>query len=304
MIQIVKENLDEIANLHFKRLEPRMEKDLKPYTDLKDVIFSVCTLEELILSDPEELENLSKQLEEKGIYNLKKEASEVFDYRGFCNKKSKYKYYAYELANQLGVNVCPYCNRQYTFTVRKTSKDVTRPEFDHFLSKSKYPYLALSFYNLVPSCKICNSTLKSDCEWSVSSHIHPYVQGFGNEWKFCLKLKKGKGIDFIYGKEDAFDIDFKSSGDQKIERNVEDLKLIEIYNQHKDYVSDIIKNAVVYNESYIESLFEQYEGTLFTNRSDIYRMVFNNYSSLGDVGKRVLGKLTKDIVAEIGVKNA
>ncbi|MBX2951687.1 MAG: hypothetical protein KF870_04215 [Leadbetterella sp.] len=304
MIQIVNDNLDEIATEHFKRLQTGIKKGLESQKDLRDLIFSVCSLEELIVSNPEKLEDISNKLEQKGISNFKKEANQVFNYEAFCRRTSKYKYYAYELAHRLGINVCPYCNRQYTFTVRNNSKDVTRPEFDHFLTKVKYPYLALSFFNLIPSCKICNSTLKRDNEWSVSSHIHPYIQGFGSEWKFSLKLKKGKGIDFIYGNEDAFEIYFKSKGNKKIERNIKDLKLIEIYNQHKDYVSDIIKNIVVYNDSYLENLYEQYEGTLFASKSDIYRMVFNNYSNLEDAGKRVLGKLTKDIVEELkGIDN-
>jgi hypothetical protein len=247
------------------------------------------------------VEKISKRLQLKGISKFNYETKKVFNYRSFRDKKSKYRYNAYELSESLGINVCPYCNRQYTFTVRSSAGDVTRPEFDHFLCNSKYPYLSLSFFNLVPSCKICNSTLKGGSEWSVSSHIHPYVQGFENDWKFSIRPKKGEGIDFIYGKEDAFEVGCKSNGNEKVERNVTELKILEIYNQHKDYVSDIIKNAVVYNDSYLDNLFEQYEGSLFSSKEDIYRMVFNNYQSDDGLGNRVLGKLTKDITEELGI---
>src|SRR5690606_37151236 len=52
------------------------------------------------------------------------------------------------LSTELNVKTCPYCNRQYTFTIEKGTKNI-RPEFDHFHSKSEFPYLALSFYNLI-----------------------------------------------------------------------------------------------------------------------------------------------------------
>lgn len=31
-------------------------------------------------------------------------------------------------------------------------------QFNHFYDKGTYPYLALSFYNLIPSCSTCNSS--------------------------------------------------------------------------------------------------------------------------------------------------
>jgi len=53
------------------------------------------------------------------------------------NKGSKeYEGYHYGawLAQVLNINVCPYCNRQYTFTINsRTGK--TRPQFDHFHPK-------------------------------------------------------------------------------------------------------------------------------------------------------------------------
>ena len=40
-------------------------------------------------------------------------------------------------------------------------------QFDHFYNKSKYPLLAISFYNLVPVCGTCNHTKgKNDVDYS------------------------------------------------------------------------------------------------------------------------------------------
>lgn len=61
---------------------------------------------------------------------------------------------AYWLQRQLCVRVCPYCNRMYTTTLY--GKKRVRPDFDHFYPQSRYPYLAVSLFNLIPSCNICN----------------------------------------------------------------------------------------------------------------------------------------------------
>jgi hypothetical protein len=96
----------------------------------------------------------------------------------------------YGLAQKLNLKVCPYCNRNYTLTINKEVVNShlgkikvvkTRPDFDHFFCKSKHPILALSFYNLIPSCAICNRTLKGDVEFSLdiqNGHVHPYLEGF------------------------------------------------------------------------------------------------------------------------------
>ena len=64
------------------------------------------------------------------------------------------KSYLYNVLKSLDIKVCPYCNRQYIFNVDNGRK--VSAQFDHFYSKSEYPYLALSFYNLIQCCPTCN----------------------------------------------------------------------------------------------------------------------------------------------------
>lgn len=61
--------------------------------------------------------------------------------------------------SNLNISVCPYCNRNYIINFDENGK--TTAELDHFFSKSKYPYLAICVYNLIPSCHTCNQR-KSD----------------------------------------------------------------------------------------------------------------------------------------------
>ncbi|MBS1511053.1 MAG: hypothetical protein JST86_09440 [Bacteroidetes bacterium] len=128
-----------------------------------------------------------------------KEIKGLFDYTTFTKKTAIWN--AYKLAALLGINVCPYCNRNFTFTVRKASDNYARPEFDHFLSKARYPYLALSFYNLIPSCHTCNSNLKHTIEFNFDHYLHPYEHCFDEALRFSVVLRNKEDADLIKEKK-------------------------------------------------------------------------------------------------------
>ena len=56
---------------------------------------------------------------------------------------------------RLNLRICPYCGRQFVYSVEENGATV-KPQIDHFLPKRKYPFLALSFFNLIPVCNTCN----------------------------------------------------------------------------------------------------------------------------------------------------
>ena len=145
-------------------------------------------LKKIIVSKPTELENLSlllhplysalenhrvnplptRQQKTAAKKTLKDEIFLLFNYNFFTTDNDGK--WAYNHSLRMGLNVCPYCNTQYTFTI-KTSRGRTRPQYDHFFKKSKHPYFALSFYNLIPSCYVCNANLKGQKEFKPSTFI-------------------------------------------------------------------------------------------------------------------------------------
>lgn len=74
----------------------------------------------------------------------------------------------------MDVPVCPYCNRQYTFTL---ASGKSRPQMDHYYPRDLYPYLAVSLYNLVPCCAVCN-TAKGPLDTMKDPILYPYDEGF------------------------------------------------------------------------------------------------------------------------------
>jgi hypothetical protein len=75
----------------------------------------------------------------------------------------------------LGINTCLYCNRNHIHYDYGKKIGTT---LDHFYDKATYLYLALSFYNLIPSCYSCNTQLKGSKLFTIETHLHPYEKGF------------------------------------------------------------------------------------------------------------------------------
>ncbi|OWK71399.1 hypothetical protein [Pedobacter sp. AJM] len=230
--------------------------------------------------------------------DFKKEVLEkVFFYSNYK------KWEAYKLAEDLSTNVCPYCNRQYIFTLSGNAIGNIRPQFDHFFDKATYPYLSMSFYNLVPSCAICNSDLKGSAKFTLQENIHPYLEDFSG-LSFSIRPKN---VDFINGKSSAYRIRFRNTGglshDQlrKCFSNISVFQLSKLYNRHKDHSDELIIKSRIYNQAYIEALFNQFNGTLFKDLNDVKRLVSSNYTEEKDFEKRPLSKMTADICRELGL---
>lgn len=213
--------------------------------------------------------------------------NEIFNYTGSFSKKNT-KYSTYNLASNLDINTCVYCNRTYTKTVFNPNK-ITRPEFDHWFPKSKFPLLALSFYNLIPSCHICNSSVKGDEEFNLTDHLHPYID-------------KVIDFQFSYDHKDYHNFTFKivSVAGSKEEKTVEAFKLKEIYETHEDEIQDLRKIRDVYSDRYLQNLTTQFKG-LTISEDEVYRLAFGVYKDENLFEKRPLSKMKKDILIELGI---
>lgn len=276
MIKISNSDLPTLAQEHYRKLKDK----------IKD--FPICTysLKEIITATPEKLHDIAVKYKNDANFNFM-----INLYKNFTDKKIEYD--AYDLAAKLKVDVCPYCNRNYTFTI-KSKNASTRPQFDHFYDKATYPILALSFYNLIPSCSTCNTTMKGTKHFSLKTHVHPYAEDFEKKATFTLHVKDSS----FYYDEKGFVAKLQTK-DSKVQNNIEDFGLNELYENHKDIVLELIQKSQIYNESYIDELMQNYEGTIFKNREDLMRLITCGYVTDEDLHKRPLSKLIKDISHEL-----
>ena len=188
------------------------------------------------------------------------------------------------LAKELDVRTCPYCNRAYTFTVK--TKHSVRPELDHFRPKSVFPYFALSFYNLIPSCPVCNHVKKENI-----INIHPYEKAFGDEYKFQLDI-----LEYML-KNRITKVSIKVDDNNT---NVETLMLNELYNEHLDYINELVDKAKAYNADYYNGIIESFH-QLGARPSEIDRYIWGCYLDVAEQGKRPLSKLTRDILDQLDI---
>lgn len=155
-----------VANLDFTHQFVKLTRLLLTSSNINEVKKSI------------ELYNIAKAiLSPKSFLILKADLKRIFKYSTFIAKTTK-PWNAYNLCESSISRTCPYCNQTYSFTVTETKKGkkkqkTFRPTLDHFYPKDKYPHLALTLANLVPSCSTCNSTLKGDADFSEEPHLHP-----------------------------------------------------------------------------------------------------------------------------------
>ena len=229
----------------------------------------------------------------------------IFDYENwFLNLDPDGAWGPYQLTESLGMKVCTYCNRQYTFSLSKGKNKITRPELDHFLPKNENPLLSLSFFNLIPSCTICNRDCKGKISFSYQTHFSPYEANSKHELiKYDYYPKTYLGS---IGETDEFRIFVKNDGAKlspelkaKIDGNTKVFELNTIVNEHKDVVQEIIKKRHISNDNYIETLQKTFPGAKLT-LEEAYRLAYGNFYDEKEFNKRPLAKLTKDIAVSIG----
>jgi len=202
----------------------------------------------------------------------------------------------HELLSNMGIEVCPYCNRQYISNYIDEEKKKSTADLDHFLPKSIFQLFSLSLYNFVPSCQVCNSRFKLAKGTKI---IYPYEIGFEEETYFSVKLKSESNIGSLTGNNTIFDLDLivNSADCNKIdlENNIELFRLEKIYQSHKEYVRELLYKKHAWSNTYnhlLNQLFLEMELDPF----EINLFLYGNSLKPEDFSKRPLSKLAYDIV--------
>jgi hypothetical protein len=200
---------------------------------------------------------------------------------------------------KLNIQTCPYCNRQYTFTLSEEDTKAA-PEYDHFYDKSDYPVLAVSFYNLVPSCHTCNHIK----HMKKTVKVNPYFKGFESKFRMFDKTDTRRRLSPIemMNKEGVLRIakeDGTISNNEK--SNIKTLGLESLYRMHIDYVDEIIEKAAAYNLTARQQLADNFQKRGYTP-DQVYDFVWGKYLDDTQYENRVLSKLSKDLLEQLEIK--
>ena len=265
-------------------------------------------LYEIITGTPDVIQKLNTRFKRLKSYSESKivlgKIKAIFNYEKFSSKSVKL-YDAYDLANNLDVRTCLYCNRMYTITVVKGTKrdeKVTRPQFDHFFDKVKNPLLALSIYNLIPSCTICNSSLKGKKEFTLSSYMHPYIDNYINQYSYKFIPHD---VSSILGQKSNLEVEidikaFSLIDGVKIKKTSDIFKLSAIMSGHSEELKDLFDIRYKFSQRYFMELFSTYE-KLGLTYEEVYRIVFGVHFIEDNFNQRPFSKLKKDILKELNV---
>ncbi|MBU3106971.1 hypothetical protein [Clostridium gasigenes] len=326
-------------------------KNSRNLKEFKSNISKDENLRKIIFFNPEEdyyclIEDINNECDIDGKRGLCKKYLERFFYAKFDNEevrrlyvrddlkvtKETRKYFfrkyknlrasqGFKLARNLNVSVCPYCNRNYLelYSYKDKGnniKQIFKGELDHFFNKSKYPYLAISLFNIIPCCKICNHE-KLDDEREV---MYPYSENLEENYKFELSMlsredkldkvfheevqnieSKINDITYITGVSDNFKIYIKALDNENwdgINNSNNIFRLEQKYNSSKSYVKELLKKKMIYSDDYLQEMSEVFKD-LFDSPEEIKQLVFANEFDNSGHNVRPLSKLTYDILKQL-----
>lgn len=129
-----------------------------------------------------------------------------------------------------GLTVCPYCNRDY---INYRAKNISGAQLDHFFSKKKYPFFAVSLYNFIPVCGNCNrvksnqnvefaSPFDETIDWEKDITFH-YESDSGNKAKIVIKSEK-----------------------KAVQNNIKKMRIEEAYQIHDAEVEELLEKKQIY----------------------------------------------------------
>lgn len=298
---MIKIDISKIDSLkYYKYIETYINQKNTKYS-LEDINCDLLTifdkdLEQIITSSPYQIRELIKIAPE----DFTKRIAQLKDlYEVFRNK------WAVEFMEDLGIKVCPFCNREYIFKFEDKINEEARiiASLDHYYDKDTYPFLSVSIFNLIPCCHICNSKFKHTKNFYNQKHLHPYEDSFNEKAMFFQFFNDvdSKNKKFSLLSKERISLTLKPLNDKDIatQNTIDTFRLQTLYQEHKDIVLELIQKREIYPDSYIDDLFHQYEGTLFKNREDVLRHITGGYIEDKDINKRPLSKLIKDISEEL-----
>lgn len=192
---------------------------------------------------------------------------------------------------QMGLKTCVYCNVLPTLS---NDGDVLY-QMDHYLPQSKYPFLGTCFYNLQPSCGVCNGhkgTRDSDFGLYVNVEQHKVL----NPFLFVPQIATGHGayptcseITFTGAKKCA-------TKESKAHEAMFHIKTM--YACYTGKVDKLYEDAYKMNDSLVQAMSSCYG--LNPTKADVLAYMSNHISlDEKDIHKEPLTKLKQDTIRQM-----
>ncbi|WP_143883690.1 HNH endonuclease [Chryseobacterium binzhouense] len=213
-----------------------------------------------------------------------------------------------EFLEKLKIDTCIYCNRNYTLYF---DGNFARAELDHWFPKEKFPLLALSFYNLIPSCHSCNhkkgngdKIIKSKFLYNENATNIEIQNWWNNKALTKLIHPYSNKIDFNFSYNvegiNTYSSKIKVQKDSISEETLKFNKTKEIYSAHSNKeLKDLLDLRYKYSKNYLDILCNKTFEGLNLSQEEAYRMIFGIEINEEDYHKRPFSKFKHDIIEEL-----
>lgn len=225
-----------------------------------------------------------------------------------------------KIVNIMKVEVCPYCNRNFLDSYSSENgnrrKYYFKGDLDHHYSKNEIPALALSFYNLVPCCKVCNHEKQE----SEKRTFYPF---YDDEDEHCFLVRlydENDETDITYdmpienvenkrfdstvwqGISNNFKIKLAGNNTTKMSEHMKNsneiFRLEKKYNLSKEYVKEMIRKKYIYPKVYKDELFRNFSD-IFGSESELLETFYGFSNKEESRHNRPLSKLTQDVFKQM-----
>ncbi len=177
-------------------------------------------------------------------------------------------------------------------------------DLDHELDKGTCPILALSLYNFVPSCSVCNEKLKHSATIGDKTNKNELIKlsptsdgyNFDGNVKFSVLPRRASTFGFVKNKK-KYTIDV-TCHDADFKKSVDLFRLKQRYNYHKVFALRLLDLKERYSAGSIKMISNLMQGSSprperYTEQQ-IYEDIFGEEYS--KVGHRCFDKLRRDIL--------
>lgn len=239
--------------------------------------------------------------------------------KGISTRSGKISEYFIQNSDGMNISTCFYCDSNYVnvypVTINQSGKKVQRSiqrqfELDHFFTKEVCPITALSIFNLIPCCKICNGksikgNLSLNAFYKIKSFDYRFLSPSSKYYSFEENVKirvvpvRGKQwnpkIGFVANSSNyqiRFITRFKT---YKKEINAFLLEDRYNYKNHKNEALNLLDLRQKYSDSYITLISNTLaKHKIIIPASEIKEAIFHQRADKKN--HRIFGKMKNDII--------
>lgn len=191
----------------------------------------------------------------------------------------------------MGLKTCVYCNVNPTIAV----EDDVMYQMDHFMPQSKYPFLGTCFYNLQPSCGICNGHKgKKSCDFGLYVNVEQRKEL--NPFRFVSKINS-MAVPYPI----CEDIFLKGKGKRITKESKAHDEMFHIYNMYrdkKDKVSKLYANGYKMTDNFVEAFSQAFN--INPTKTDVLAYMADEVSlNPNDIHQEPLTKLKQDTILQM-----